>query len=291
MPGIGAAVADEAHPQPGERAVACGSRARRTGSGRGCAGATTRSSLRVGDHVTGRSRWRAAAATAEYSAQMPALPPNPPPTCGAMTWMSRARPCRARRRAAVQAVGHLGRGVERQPAVVAGHGGAAVGLHRHDGHALVDVAAAHDDVADGRRGRPGRHRWRRGPGWSRGPGRSPARRRRTPSSGSMIAGERLVVGPDGGGAVGGRGHGLGDDDGDRPRRRSGRRRRPAADGRSRGARSRSRGAARRRGRRRCRRRRRRAATASSMCTVAEPGVGQLGAGEHGVQLARAGRGR
>ena len=31
------------------------------------------SSLRVGDHVTGRPRWRAAAATAEYSGQMPGL--------------------------------------------------------------------------------------------------------------------------------------------------------------------------------------------------------------------------
>ena len=51
---IGAGVAEQPHPQAGERAVGVGRRARRTAPGRDCAAALTRSSLRVGDHVTGR---------------------------------------------------------------------------------------------------------------------------------------------------------------------------------------------------------------------------------------------
>ena len=43
------------------------------------------SSLRGGTHTTGRPVRRAAAATTVYSAWMPALPPNPPPTCGVTT--------------------------------------------------------------------------------------------------------------------------------------------------------------------------------------------------------------
>src|SRR4029079_9995222 len=42
-----------------------------------------------------------------------------------------------------QAVGHLGRGVERQLVAVRRDRRVAVGLHRHDRTQLVDVAAAH----------------------------------------------------------------------------------------------------------------------------------------------------
>ena len=111
-------------------------------------GSETRSSLRAGVHETGRSRWRAAAATAEYSAQIPALPPNAAADLRAIDADAGGVDAERGGELAAQRVGHLGRGVERQPAVVAGDGGAAVRLHRHDGHALVDVAAAHDDVAD-----------------------------------------------------------------------------------------------------------------------------------------------
>ena len=96
---------------------------------------------------TGRPSEAAAAATTEYSAWMPALPPNPPPTCGVTTRTVVRSIAERAGELTVEAVRHLGRGPERQPAVGVGLGRAAVGLHRHDGHALVDVAAAHDDVA------------------------------------------------------------------------------------------------------------------------------------------------
>ena len=48
----------------------------------------------------------------------------------------------------VQPVRHLGRRPHAEPTVRRDRGRAAVGLHRRDGHPLVDVAAAHDDVGD-----------------------------------------------------------------------------------------------------------------------------------------------
>ena len=155
-------------------------------------------------HGTGRPSCRAAAATAEYSAQSPALPPNPPPTCGAMTRIVARSIPSASASWRLQAVRHLRRGVEREPTVVAGDGGAAVRLHRHHGHALVDVAAAHDDVAAASRSTRSASvttsAWFEP--WS---GKITGASSASASSGSMIAGERLVVGPHGGGGVGGRG--------------------------------------------------------------------------------------
>ncbi len=48
----------------------------------------------------------------------------------------------------MQPVWHLGRGPERESSVGPDLGSAAVGLHRYDRHALVDVAPAHHDVGD-----------------------------------------------------------------------------------------------------------------------------------------------
>ena len=45
-------------------------------------GSAFMSSLLGGTHTTGRPNRRAAAATTVYSGCRPALPPNPPPTCG-----------------------------------------------------------------------------------------------------------------------------------------------------------------------------------------------------------------
>ena len=61
---------------------------------------------------------RAAAATAEYSAQTPALPPKPPPTWGVTT--RTVGPFHAEHAGQLlgEPVGHLRRRVEREPAVV-----------------------------------------------------------------------------------------------------------------------------------------------------------------------------
>ena len=184
--GVGAGVADEVDAQPGERAVARSSRARRTGSGPGCGGATRGRRCAPATTTPGRSRWRAAAATAEYSAQIAGLAAEAAADLRADRRGCRRGPSRARWRA-----GRAGRAASastrRTAAAPSSPGTAAQPLVSigDDGDALVDVAAAHDDVADRSRGRGGR-RWRRAPGCCRGRGRSPARRRRSAASGSTI---------------------------------------------------------------------------------------------------------
>ena len=111
--------------------------------------------LGAGGHPHHRPARAAAAATATtvYSGCRPALPPKPPPTWGVTRWIgSAAMPVR-RRQLLVDVVRELVRRPDGEAAVGARGGGEAVRLHRRHGDALVDVAAAHDDVGDAPRGR------------------------------------------------------------------------------------------------------------------------------------------
>ena len=147
--GVGAGVADEVDAQPGERAVARRQPSSAYWIWARLWGSDTRSSLRAGDHDTGRSEVAGGGGDRRVLGADPGLAAEAAADLRADRRGSSSRSMLERLgELAVQAVGHLRRRVERQPAVLAGHGGAAVGLHRHDGDALVDVAAAHDDVAD-----------------------------------------------------------------------------------------------------------------------------------------------
>ena len=164
-----------------------------------------------------------------------------------------------------QEVRHLRRAVDDQPAVVAGRGGRRVRLHRRHGHALVHVAATHDDVGVGEDVgvRPGRStRARRCSPWASNSDRRAVGER---VLGIDDDGQRVVVDHDGVGRVTACGRRLGDDGDDRLADEAHAVRRPAAGGRSRRAPSPCRGAGRRRGRRRSRRRRRRASLPRRWC--------------------------
>ena len=107
-------------------------------------GRVTMSSDRVGTHWTGRPVRSAQAPTTTYSECRPALPPNPPPTCGVTT-----RTFSCSRLSAEQNWPWTRCGIwfdthsVTRPVSGVDLGRGAVRLHRNDRHALVDVGAAH----------------------------------------------------------------------------------------------------------------------------------------------------
>ena len=143
---IGAGVADQPHPQPGERAVGCRAElgvldlAPAVGERHEVVAAGGMPRHRPADMASGGGHGRVLGADPGLAAEATADLRG--------DHVDRALGQAQRlRQLADEGVGHLGRGVEREGAVLAGDGGAAVGLHRDDGDALVDVAAAHDDLA------------------------------------------------------------------------------------------------------------------------------------------------
>ena len=83
------------------------------------------SSDRVGTHCTGRPVRSAHAPTTTYSECRPALPPNPPPTCGVTTRTFSGSRLERRAELAVHQVGHLVRDPQRQAPVSASTSAAA----------------------------------------------------------------------------------------------------------------------------------------------------------------------